>query len=238
MKERIKTRVNRFWDRIRPLLILLVGCFLVYGIIQILNYSATNIDSSPETAPLWQALNTAVRIVGIFFILIWGFFTLDHTFAKTNLKQSYGLPSKTTPRVSRFFTHPFVHGNEGHVRGNLPHLLLFVGIATLMVPSAQAFLLITVIMLIVEGIGVWVYGSKGNHIGASGLVLGYYSFIVGYGWLMWSLWLTATAIIIAIVFIKPTYEALRNREDQISVAGHWFGFLGGFIAAAVLVQLT
>lgn len=238
MKGRFTNWLKSIGDRIRPLLILLFGGLLIYGVIRALEYTFANIDLAYQSALIWDSLDTAVNIVGIFFILIWGLFTLDHTFKKSNLKQKYGLASKSKLQVSRFFTSPFVHGNEAHVRNNLPHLLLFVGVATLMVPSAQAFLVATIIILIVEGTGVWAYGSQGKHLGASGLVLGFYTFIVGYGWLMWQFWITAVALIIAITFLKPAYYTLKNRNGQISVAGHIFGFLGGFISAYTIFWLT
>ncbi len=237
-REKVQRKFGAGWARIRPLLILLAGVLLIWSLVHLANILFTNIVPLYQSTPVWESVNTAVRAVAIFFILIWGLFTLDRTFSKKNLKDKYALSSKTKPQFSRFFTHPFVHDDQAHVQSHLPRLLLFVGIAALIVSSAQPFLLATVIILLVEGMGVWVYGAKGSHLGASGLVLGYYAFIVGYGWLMWQFWITAVAILIAITFIKPTYHTLKNQDDSLSVAGHWFGLLGGFLAAYAIFQLT
>ena len=229
--------VKKFWqDRLRPLLILVIGGVLFWALYLLVGYLFTQTELTVYAGLVQARLDTAVIVMGFFFIGIWGLFVLDQVFRKTNLKSDYGFKSQSTPQPSRMFTSVFVHKDEKHVRSNLKYLLLFAGVAALIVPSGQAFLVATFIIIIVEGIGTWVFGGKANHMGASGLVLGYYTFVVGYGWFVLQLWITAVAILIAVLFFQPVYATLRNRNDDTSIAGHLFGFLGGLIAAQIVVQ--
>ncbi len=232
------SRLKKFWqDRLRPLLILLIGGLLFGALYLLVDYLFEQTNLSEYAALIQDNLNTAVFVMGIFFIAIWGLFVLDQVFHKSNIKSDYGFKSQSPPQPSRMFTSVFVHKDEGHVRNNLKYLLLFAGVAALIVPSGAAFLIATCIIILIGGIGTWVFGGKRNHIGASGLVLGYYTFVVGYGWFAWNVIITAVAILIAVLFFAPVYATLKNQDDGISVAGHLFGFLGGLIAAQVVYQL-
>lgn len=230
--------LKKFWQgSLRPLLILLIGGLFFWALYLLIDYLFTQTELAEYAVWVQARLDTAVIVMGIFFIGIWGLLVLDQVFHKSNLKSNYGLKSQSRLQPSHMVTSVFVHKDEGHVRSNLKYLLLFAGVAALMMPSGQAFLVATCIILLVEGIGTWVFGGKKNHIGSSGLVLGYYTFIVGYGWFVLQVWITAVAFLIAVFFFLPVYATLKNRNDGISVAGHIFGFLGGLIAAQVVFQL-
>ncbi|HEX6385015.1 MAG TPA: rhomboid family intramembrane serine protease [Anaerolineae bacterium] len=188
-----------------------------------------------EHVPFVTSVETAVKAVGILFITVWGMFFIDGMFFSNNLRRQYGVQPHRSLNPARFFTSPLLHGSYDHLWGNTRHLLFFSGITLLMLAEIQAFILVTIVVTIVEGAGMWLYGDAGtNHLGASGLVLGYFSFILAYGFLIergvWAI----VAVALALLFGRRVYRLLRFPGGNVSFAGHLWGFMGGIIAAYVL----
>ena len=237
MIEGVRKRLNLFWNKIRPLTILLVGGFLVFGILRILDYSATNFDPSNEIASFWAIANTAVRVVGVLFILTWVLYLLDRR-KKGQLKDKYALTPQSSPKPAHLFTHAFFHGDEDHLWGNTPHLLLFAGISALLVSSAQAFFMATVVILLVEGVGTWLFGPPKGHIGASGLLFGYYAFLLGICWFLAQIWSIIIIVAMLIFFGPMVYNNMvKKGSANTSLLMHRLGFIGGLVAAQVVHQL-
>lgn len=132
--------------------------------------------------PFVNNLKTAVIIVGGLFVVTWSLRFLDRTLFKGRLISRYGLKPRTSLNVTSFVTSQLIHGYDGHLYGNTRPLLLFTAVAVLIVPDFQTFFLATAVMILIQGFGVWIFGQRGtNHIGASGMLLAYFSFNVIYG---------------------------------------------------------
>ena len=93
----------------------------------------------------------------------------------------------------------------------------------------------TLLIVVVGGIGVWIFGRAAFHIGASGLVFGYFGFLVAIAWYERSLSGVAIASVVLfyyggmIVGVIPT-------NSFISWEGHLFGLLAGILAARLLAM--
>jgi membrane associated rhomboid family serine protease len=138
----------------------------------------------------------------------------------------------------RLFTYPLVHGNYAHLAGNTRPLLIFAFFAVILLPKLALLLPLALFMLLIQGIGVWFFGGKGLQLGASGLVLGLFSFDVLHG-LFAGGWKTAVAVALALIFRKAIWYTLTSRGTlpngaRISVAGHLWGFLSGIFAAYLI----
>jgi membrane associated rhomboid family serine protease len=97
--------------------------------------------------------------------------------------------------------------------------------------DAYYFCLTTLLIIVIGGFGIWLFGqSKTNHIGVSGLILGYFGFTLSRGFFE----VNSAAFLLAFIIggaILGLFPSIFPRQPGISKAGHFFGFIGGIFAA-------
>jgi membrane associated rhomboid family serine protease len=127
---------------------------------------------------------------------------------------------------------PFLHGGFDHLIGNtIPFLLLGFAIAVGGIARVAA---VTVIVALVGGLGTWLIAPANTvHIGASGIVFGYASYLVARGLFTRSVAQIALGVVVLAVWGTTLLQGLVP-EDGISWQGHLFGAIGGIIAARLL----
>jgi len=193
-----------------------------------------------QTAPDYPVVNnmgTAVWVTAVLFFLLITIFFLNRTVYKNRLNAEYSL-KPGAPRPAQFAAYPLLHNDSNHLRSNLFAVLLLAALAVVITPNPQAFLLASVVILLVQGVGIWWFGGKKtSHLGASGFVTGYFSFVVVYGLALHS-WQSLIAILTFIVYWQSTLRALRNRDKKVSFESHAWGFISGILAAALLFYLS
>src|SRR4051812_17034230 len=127
---------------------------------------------------------------------------------------------------------PFLHAGFDHLLSNtVPFLVLGAVIA---LSGLARTILVTAIVIVVGGLGVWLFAPSGtDHIGASGVVFGYAAYLVARGLFSRSaLHLVVGAVVVAIW--GATLLGGLVPQDGISWQGHLFGAIGGVIAARLL----
>jgi membrane associated rhomboid family serine protease len=127
---------------------------------------------------------------------------------------------------------PFLHGGFDHLIGNtIPFLLLGFAIAVGGIARVAA---VTVIVALVGGLGTWLIAPANTvHIGASGIVFGYASYLVARGLFTRSVAQIVLGVVVLAVWGTTLLQGLVP-EDGISWQGHLFGAVGGIIAARLL----
>lgn len=184
-----------------------------------------------------DSFETAVRVIGGIFGITWGLRLLDRVPFRGRIANRFGL-RPNSPSLVNFLTFSFVHRDETHLAGNTRPLLLFAGVNVLMVPSLEAFLVGTVVMILVLWVGLIFFSFRTPMVlGASGILLGYYSFDLVYGIFARGAGGSITAGILLLLFGRFAWRALRLRGDDISHIGHWWGFLGGVAGAFALMWM-
>ena len=126
---------------------------------------------------------------------------------------------------------PFLHGGFGHLIANsLPFLLLGGAIA---LGSLERFLWVTVITMAVCGIGTWLTGPPNTvHIGASGVVFGYLTYLLSRGLFARHLGYLLGGVLVFFLYGGELWGLLPS--PGVSWQGHLFGALGGILAAWLL----
>lgn len=129
---------------------------------------------------------------------------------------------------------PFLHASFGHLIGNtVPLLLLGLPIA---IGGLARVLEVTVIVAVVSGLGVWLVAPSSTiTIGASGLVFGYASYLVGRGFFNRRAGQLAIGVLVAAAFGGALLSGLVPHSG-ISWQGHLFGAIGGLLAARLLTE--
>jgi membrane associated rhomboid family serine protease len=126
---------------------------------------------------------------------------------------------------------PFLHSGFGHLIANsLPFLLLGGAIA---LGSLERFAYVTVITMLVCGIGTWLTGPANTvHIGASGIVFGYITYLLSRGVFARHLGYLVGGVLVFFVYGGALWGLLPR--PGVSWQGHLFGALGGILAAWLL----
>jgi membrane associated rhomboid family serine protease len=121
---------------------------------------------------------------------------------------------------------PFLHGDFAHLVSNtLPFLVL--GWIVLRAEK-ENFMVATVTIILLGGIGTWLIGrSHSVHIGASGLVYGYFGYVMARAILernaMWIL----TGLVVGFFYGSMILGVLPEFKQQISWEGHLCGMAAG-----------
>ena len=234
----MKAYFSRLWSNLRFLFKIGVGILILVGFSRFFDSAAWHNTAGlvANALPFVDNVETAVKIVGGLFIVIWGIRFLDRAFYKEQLKGKYGLVPRTSG-PGRFITSHLVHVDDQHLYNNTRPLLIFIGIAVLLVPTMETFLLATAIMIIVQGLGVWLLGRKGNHLGASGMLLAYYSFDITYAPIMRPGWSILVTVLLLLIFGRAILANVMMRREGVSFVGHVWGFLSGVLATLFLYQM-
>jgi membrane associated rhomboid family serine protease len=127
---------------------------------------------------------------------------------------------------------PMLYGGFGHLVANtIPFLVLGTAIA-LSGPARIAA--VTVIVAVVGGLGTWLTAPAATvHIGASGLVFGFATYLIARGaYSRRALHLAAGLVVIGVYGSTLLFGLVPT--PGVSWHGHAFGAIGGVIAARLL----
>ena len=126
---------------------------------------------------------------------------------------------------------PFLHSGLSHLIANtIPFAVLGAVVA---LSGVTRFVEVTVTIVLVSGLGTWLFGTGGTiHLGASGLVFGYLTYLIARGFFAAKpLWILG-GIVIGLLYGGLLWGLLPR--PGISFTGHLFGAVGGVLAAFVL----
>lgn len=131
---------------------------------------------------------------------------------------------------------PVLHAGWDHLIGNSLPIIVLGFLAA--VKGLRPFFLATGVMVVVTGIGVWLTNTPGVvTVGASGMIFGYFGYLVARGLFHRSLSDIAIAVGV-IVFYGSIIWGIFPSQPQVSWQAHLFGFIGGVIAAWLLRRKT
>jgi len=130
---------------------------------------------------------------------------------------------------------PWLHADWGHLLSNsIPFVILG---ALIQFKNSEIFWESTLIIALVAGAGTWLFGSNAYHIGASGLVLGYWSFLIADAFYRRSIKAIFIATITLVIYGGFIFTVLDFR-GHISWSGHFFGILAGILVAKLYFNST
>ncbi|MCE2458678.1 MAG: rhomboid family intramembrane serine protease [Dehalococcoidia bacterium] len=149
--------------------------------------------------------------------------------AGLDLRQ-FGVTPRDTSSLLGILLHIFVHDGFWHLLSNTGPLLALGGIVG--VRGSGTLLAVSVFIAVFAGAGVWLVGRDGVHIGASGLIFGYFGYLVARGFVERSL-MSLLITVAVTVFYGSLIFGLLPVDGFISWEGHLFGLIGGVLLAWV-----
>ena len=123
---------------------------------------------------------------------------------------------------------PLLHGSFSHLMSNTFPLLLLGGFVA--IRGAKTLIGVSLLVIVLGGLLVWIVGRPAVHIGASGLVFGYFGFLVAQGWYERSIVSIVVAVGVLLLYGGIIFGVLPQ-SGFISWEGHLFGLIAGVLAA-------
>ncbi|MEL7466526.1 MAG: rhomboid family intramembrane serine protease [Pseudomonadota bacterium] len=148
------------------------------------------------------------------------------------LNFTFGLIPREVMGIDGIVGMPFLHGDLPHLISNTAPLILMGGL--LAATATRALVAVNAVIVLLGGGLVWLFGSSGIHIGASGLVFGWFGFLIARGLVDRCPVTMSVAVIVVVIYGSLIWGVLPN-QPGVSWEAHLFGAIAG-AAAAVFVR--
>ncbi len=178
-------------------------------------------------------MKTTVTWILTVLALMWGLEFINF-FTGHSLSRMAAIRPRTLSGLLGIPASPFLHFGFFHLLMNSLPFAVLGGLICLQ--DKKLFLDVTLIVVVVSGVAVWLFARSASHAGASGLIFGYFGFLLASGWYAKDL----SSLVIAfgvLVFYGGMIFGILPLRAYISWESHLFGFLAGVFAARLNAQL-
>lgn len=177
-----------------------------------------------------HAIVTRLSTLAAFVAVLWAIQILNWA-TGYHLNGTFGLIPRHIAGLDGVLGMPLLHGSFGHLISNtLPLVLMGTLIAA---TATRALMTVNGIIVLVSGALVWLFGSSAIHIGASGLVFGWFGFLMARGLVDRSPATLTAALIVGLIYGSIIWGVLPG-QPGVSWESHLFGALAGGLAAFVV----
>lgn len=166
--------------------------------------------------------------VVIFIIALWLIEIVDRLFFQGELDR-LGIAPRQLAGLRGILLAPLLHGSFAHLLANT--IPLFILSALIVLRHNGRYWLITGLIILVSGLGTWLIAPAYTiHIGASGLIFGYFAYLVVNAFYERSLAAVGLAGLVIMVY-GGLLQGIWPGSAGISWQVHLFGLVGGGLAA-------
>jgi membrane associated rhomboid family serine protease len=190
-----------------------------------------NAAASPPPKPRQSAEIDVAEARKAFFLMV-GFVALIWVLQLINvadsyrLDQDYGILPRDATRLPDIFAAPFLHFNWDHIESNSGPLFIFGLLAAYR--GVVKFLGVTLVVAITSGMAVWFFqGSNELTVGASGVIFGYFGYVLSRGVFDRSMVDSLVAVVMGLSYYYLLTIAVPGAPGGVSWIGHLGGLVGG-----------
>jgi membrane associated rhomboid family serine protease len=187
-----------------------------------------------SSAPAHRAAEIDVDEARKAFFLMVGFIGLIWVLQVANwadhyhLDGSFGILPRNLGHLGDIFIAPFLHFSWDHIEGNSGPLFVFGLLAAYR--GVTRFLGVTLLVAITSGLAVWFFQGNGQEtVGASGLIFGYFGYVLARGLIDRNLIDALAAVVMALSYAYILTVAIPGTPG-VSWIGHLGGLVGGLAA--------
>ncbi|WP_323768945.1 rhomboid family intramembrane serine protease [Marinovum sp.] len=141
---------------------------------------------------------------------------------------AFGLIPRHVNGLDGVIAMPLLHASFAHLMANTPPLLVMGGL--LVATATRALLAVNAVVIGLGGGLVWLFGSAAIHIGASGLIFGWFGFLVTRGLVDRSPVTLGAALLVGFLYGSIFWGVLPG-QPGVSWEAHLFGAIAGAVAA-------
>jgi len=161
-------------------------------------------------------------MLGIICLILWASFILTLTTGRAILM--LGIRPRHLTGLPGIFLSPLLHADFNHIFFNTIPLLVLSNF--ILINGLSYYLQVTFWITLLSGTAIWLFAKPGLHVGASGLITGYWSFLVCNMYQNFN----ATTVILGLVsvyYFAGIFFGIFPSEKGVSWEGHLFGLLAG-----------
>jgi len=174
-----------------------------------------------------RKLRMMATVIGFLWVIEVVNMILDHRLCR------FGIVPRSVHGLIGIPLSPLLHASLQHLLANTVAFAILGGLVLLR--SRRDFVESTVFITILGGLGVWAFGRPAVHVGASGLVFGYFGFLVGRAWYERKLRSLIPAVL-AIVLYGGIIWGVLPTQPGVSWEGHLCGLLAGWAGAKLAAK--
>ena len=152
------------------------------------------------------------------------------------LSRHFGIVAHEPSRLPDIFTAPLLHWSFSHIEANSAPLFFLGFFAAYR--GIRRFVVVTLLIVVMSGLGSWLFSpTRTVGAGASGVVFGYFGYVVLRGLVERQLIDVIVGLVVAVSYWS-ILQGVLPRDPHISWQAHLFGLIGGIVAALLLRQRT
>ena len=161
-----------------------------------------------------------IALIWVLQIFNWaGHYRLDY---------DYGVLPRNIGRLPQIFSSPFLHFSWDHIEGNSGPLFVFGLLAAYR--GVTKFLGVTLLVAVTSGLAVWLFqGHNELTVGASGLIFGYFGYVLSRGLIDRNLIDALAAVVMGLSYAYILTVAIPGTPG-VSWVAHLGGLVGGVAA--------
>ena len=163
-----------------------------------------------------------------FPVLLWVIYLVTHLLDISTYK--LGILPRNFSGLVGIFTSPLIHGGFSHLISNTAPLIV-MGLGIFYFYPKVAYKVFTIIYL-GTGVLVWIFAREVYHIGASGIIYGFVSFLFFSGIFRKDNRSIALALVVIFLYGGLIWGVLPV-EKGVSWESHLFGAIAGIIASFI-----
>jgi membrane associated rhomboid family serine protease len=140
----------------------------------------------------------------------------------------WGVEPRSVEGLPGIVLHPFLHGSWAHLISNTIGFLMLGGLVLLR--EQRDFWTVSILATLVGGIGIWLVGRPGPHIGISGVIFGYFGYLLLTGVFDRKIGAFLLSLLTFLIWGRLLL-GLSPLQRGISWEGHLLGLAGGITGA-------
>lgn len=180
-----------------------------------------------------QNIGRGVGIVLAMAAVLWLIQIINAVVFGQNLSQ-FGILPRASDGLRGILFAPLLHASFQHLIGNTAPFVVLGGL--LAARSQKDFVAVTAATWLFSGVGVWLFGAGNSyHVGASGVIFGYFGFLVARGIFERQLMSILMAVIAAVLY-GGIIIGLNPFAVNVSWVGHLYGLASGAAAAFFMTR--
>jgi membrane associated rhomboid family serine protease len=178
-----------------------------------------------------RELKAHAAILVTFVALMWFLEVIDILIFRGALN-NFGVQPRRLVGLRGILLMPLLHGGLGHLIANTGPFLVLGWLV--MVRRTADFIFVTAVVMLTSGLGVWLVGPAHSiTIGASGLIFGYFGFLLLRVYFDRH-FVSFLLAVVVFLFYGTILWGVLPQLPGVSWQAHLFGFIGGIFAARAL----
>lgn len=178
---------------------------------------------------LQEARRAVLVLVGL-EALIWGLQIINWADGY-RLDARFGIEPRSPSHLEGVVTAAFLHFSWTHIEANAGPLFVFGVLAAYR--GVRRFLLLTALVTVTSGFAIWLFQSGSLTVGASGVIYGYFGYVIVKGIFDRHLIDTLVGAVMALSFAYLLVGTVPG-TPHVSWIGHLGGLAGGVVGGWLL----